>query len=120
MEDGTFWFNEATRESFSLDKIWWNRLDELCFGPRGEDGVEGRVKAFSRAGIHRDLDAFVTAKMGQLFAYKLEYVDEMGEETDEQKFADYEKTGGQIEQKAGAGPFWVSTIPLFLEMGFLR
>lgn len=79
MIDGTFWFNEAARESFSLDRMWWGRLDELCFGPR-ENGVQGRVENFSRAGIHKNLDAFVSSKMEQMRQYNLELGVSTGEQ----------------------------------------
>ena len=70
MVDNTFWFHEAARDSFALDRIYWSRLDSFCSGPvRDQDE---RCDSVCRANIHKGLNAFIDRKMEHLRQYKLE------------------------------------------------
>jgi hypothetical protein len=70
MADMTFWFNEAARDSYALDQIYWSRLDSFCISPV-RDQAE-RSDYVCRADIHKGLDTFVNRKMEHLRQYKLE------------------------------------------------
>jgi hypothetical protein len=72
MADGTFWFNEASRQSFSFGYLWWDRLDGICFGPR-LGSIMDRVEALCPAPMQKDVDSFVELKMKQLQDYNREY-----------------------------------------------
>ncbi|OBT61013.1 hypothetical protein VE03_09603 [Pseudogymnoascus sp. 23342-1-I1] len=65
--DNTFWFHEAARDSFALDRIYWSRLDSFCFG-----SIRDRSDSICRADNHKGLNAFVDRKMEHLRQYKLE------------------------------------------------
>ncbi|KAH0556145.1 hypothetical protein GP486_005925 [Trichoglossum hirsutum] len=66
-DDMTFWYNEAARDSFSFEDIYWPRLDRFFFN----DGVERRI-FMSREGIQNGLAEFVNSKMEQLQQYTTE------------------------------------------------
>lgn len=70
MADKTFWFNEAARDSFALDHIYWSRLDPFCFGPLCDP--DERSDSVCSADIHKDLDNFIDRKLEQLRQYNLE------------------------------------------------
>ncbi|OBT76811.1 hypothetical protein VF21_04529 [Pseudogymnoascus sp. 05NY08] len=68
--DNTFWFHEAARDSFALDRIYWSRLDSFCYGPiRDQDE---RSDIVCQADVHKGLNAFIEQKMEHLRQYKLE------------------------------------------------
>ncbi|KFZ09600.1 hypothetical protein V502_08630 [Pseudogymnoascus sp. VKM F-4520 (FW-2644)] len=68
--DNTFWFHEAARDSFALDRIYWSRLESFCSGPvRDQDEISDSV---CPADIHKGLNAFIDRKMEHLRQYKLE------------------------------------------------
>jgi hypothetical protein len=53
----TPWFNEAARDRYTLDRIYWSWLDAFCFG-----AVHNRTErsyCVCRADVHRGLDKFV-------------------------------------------------------------
>ncbi|KFY95513.1 hypothetical protein V500_02740 [Pseudogymnoascus sp. VKM F-4518 (FW-2643)] len=68
--DNTFWFHEAARDSFALDRIYWSRLDSFFSGPvRDQDEISDSV---CQADIHKGLNAFIDREMEHLRQYKLE------------------------------------------------
>ncbi|KAJ0420502.1 hypothetical protein BJY00DRAFT_323757 [Aspergillus carlsbadensis] len=77
IEDRSAWFMLACRKVASVDLIYWDLLDEYCWGPRSS--MADRAHAFTGLGeMHRGREDFVRLKIQQL----REYYDELGEETD--------------------------------------
>ncbi|KAL3475917.1 hypothetical protein BJX99DRAFT_270876 [Aspergillus californicus] len=77
IEDRSTWFILACRKIASVDLIYWDLLDEYCWGPRSS--TADRAVAFTGMGeIHKGREDFVRLKIQQL----REYYEELGEETD--------------------------------------
>lgn len=94
MADKTFWFNEAARDSFALDRIYWSRLDPFCFSSL-RDQAE-RSDCVCRADVHKGLDTFINRKMEQLRHYKLELG--LGQEREgEDDIDDYDNGSGTLQ-----------------------
>ncbi|OGM44481.1 hypothetical protein ABOM_006726 [Aspergillus bombycis] len=75
-------FYLACRMVSSVDLIYWEMLDEFCWGPRVS--VAERVRSFTtNVGIHSGREDFVRSKISQL----KEYYAELGEDID----IDYEE-----------------------------
>lgn len=68
--DNTFWFQEAARDSFALDRIYRSRLDSFCYGPILDQ--DERSHSVCQADVHKGVNAFIDRKMEHLFQYKLE------------------------------------------------
>ncbi|OBT81817.1 hypothetical protein VE02_09156 [Pseudogymnoascus sp. 03VT05] len=68
--DNTFWFHEAARDSFALDRIYWSRLDSFCYGPIRDQNERSDIVC--QADVHKGLNAFTEQKMEYLRQYKLE------------------------------------------------
>jgi hypothetical protein len=71
MADGTFWFNEATRQSFSLDRLWWSRLNDLC-SVSSDNENDHPAELLRSAAFQTDLEDFVRLKMEHLDQYNKE------------------------------------------------
>lgn len=64
IDDRSAWFNLACRQPFSVDLIYWDLLDEYCWGPRST-----RTMNFL---MLRDREDFVRSKICQLQEYYIE------------------------------------------------
>ncbi|KAJ5573576.1 uncharacterized protein N7459_008003 [Penicillium hispanicum] len=75
IEDKSAWFILACRKVSSVDLIYWELLDEFCFGPRVS--IPDRI-CHTTSGIemHKNREEFVRRKIHQL----QEYYDELGED----------------------------------------
>jgi aminoglycoside phosphotransferase (APT) family kinase protein len=77
LEDRSAWFMLACRKVASVDLIYWDLLDEYCWGPRSS--MAQRAHAFTGMGeMHKGREYFVRLKIQQL----REYHEELGEATD--------------------------------------
>ncbi|KAL2799432.1 hypothetical protein BJX66DRAFT_333332 [Aspergillus keveii] len=77
LETRSAWFMLACRKVASVDLIYWDLLDEYCWGPRSS--MAERAHALTGMGeMHKGREDFVRLKIQQL----REYYDELGEETD--------------------------------------
>ncbi|CEN62883.1 hypothetical protein ASPCAL09512 [Aspergillus calidoustus] len=77
LENRSAWFMLACRKIASVDLIYWDLLDEYCWGPRSS--MADRAHAFTGMGeMHQGRENFVRLKIQQL----REYYKELGEETD--------------------------------------
>ncbi|PYI03354.1 kinase-like protein [Aspergillus sclerotiicarbonarius CBS 121057] len=76
-ETKSAWFYLACRAVSSVDLLYWDLLDEHCWGERSS--VTDRVRALTtNNGLHKHREDFVRLKIAQL----QEYYTELGEETD--------------------------------------
>jgi hypothetical protein len=79
ISDNTFWFHEAARDSFALDRIYWSRLDAFCYGPVCDQ--DERSNSVCQADVHEGVNSFIDRKMEHLRQYKLELgVEEVGDD----------------------------------------
>jgi hypothetical protein len=77
LENRSAWFMLACRKIASVDLIYWDLLDEYCWGPRSS--MAERAHALTGMGeMHRGREDFVRLKIQQL----REYYDGLGEATD--------------------------------------
>ncbi|KAL3494817.1 hypothetical protein BJX62DRAFT_234105 [Aspergillus germanicus] len=77
LKDRFAWFMLACRKVASVDLIYWDLLDEYCWGPRSS--MADRAHALAGMGeMHKGREDFVRLKIQQL----REYYNELGEETD--------------------------------------
>ncbi|KAL3456634.1 kinase-like domain-containing protein [Aspergillus heterothallicus] len=76
LEDRSAWFMLACRMTGSVDTIYWDLLDEFCWGPRAS--VAGRVYTMTTTPeMHNDREQFVRLKIRHL----QQYLEELGEES---------------------------------------
>ncbi|KAK4252179.1 kinase-like domain-containing protein [Corynascus novoguineensis] len=61
-DSGTFWTNYAARRFYGFDPIFWEFLDEPCFGKNVEGGYEGRLNLLSKK-VKRRMELFVEKKV---------------------------------------------------------
>ncbi|KAI9771882.1 MAG: hypothetical protein M1840_001652 [Geoglossum simile] len=66
-DDMTFWYNEAARDSYSFEDIYWSRLDKSFFNDDSD-----RDTFISRQGLRDGLAEFTNSKMEQLRQYTTE------------------------------------------------
>jgi hypothetical protein len=76
IEDKSAWFILAARMISSVDMIYWELLDEFCWGPRST--IAERIHNVTTIPEkHKERERFVRLKIRQL----QEYYIELGEET---------------------------------------
>jgi hypothetical protein len=76
LQSKSTWFTLACRMVSSVDLLYWDLLDEFCWGPRSS--VAERVHSFTtKPAMHRDREKLVRHKIQQL----REYYAELGEGT---------------------------------------
>jgi hypothetical protein len=68
MESRTVWFNLAARSGYGFDQVYWDLLDEFCFGPRASI-AERVTKATTNVGMYRDREQVVRWKIKDLQEY---------------------------------------------------
>ncbi|KAL3474098.1 kinase-like domain-containing protein [Aspergillus californicus] len=77
IEDRSAWFTLACRRALSVDLVYWDLLDEFCWGPR--KSIDDRNHTFTGTGeMHKGREDFIRLKLQQLREYKKE----VGEETE--------------------------------------
>lgn len=77
IEDRSAWFMLACRKIASVDLIYWDMLDEYCFGPRSS--MADRAHTFTGKGeMHKGREDFVRLKIHQ----RNEYHYKLGEDTE--------------------------------------
>ncbi|KAF9894788.1 hypothetical protein FE257_004409 [Aspergillus nanangensis] len=59
--DKSVWFSLACRTVTAVDVIYWNCLDEFCWGPR--PSIMDRAHAFTDTGMHKARDPLVRRKV---------------------------------------------------------
>ncbi|KAI9754024.1 MAG: SF3a splicing factor complex subunit [Chaenotheca gracillima] len=115
MEDKTFWFNEAIRDSWDADRIYLERLDDYCFG--SVKGDAERIEWLSRLPLYQGMEDFVSAKMEQLQCYKAELgVDDDGPE--KSKMSGNETSNTPLKDGSEGGRASPSLIPTKLRFAF--
>ncbi|KAL5357110.1 hypothetical protein BJX96DRAFT_162862 [Aspergillus floccosus] len=55
IQDNSAWFNLACRSVTGLDIIYWNLIDEWCWGPR--TSITERVYVVTNTGLHKSRDS---------------------------------------------------------------
>lgn len=75
IQDRSAWFNMACRMVPSVDMIYWDLLDEYCWGPR-KSIAERVYNATTSPEMHKAREDFVKAKIKQLQQYYAELGDE--------------------------------------------
>lgn len=71
LQDKSAWFMMACRKISSVDMIYWDLVDEYCWGPRAT--IAERVHQFtSNAKLHQHREDFVRMKIRELQEYNAE------------------------------------------------
>lgn len=97
IDDRSAWFHYACRKVMCVDLVYWNMLDEYCWGPVSS-WKERIHKITTNAVIHQDREIFVRSKIYQL----REYYSELGENIEvEYKKEEYRPfiKHGELEDK---------------------
>ncbi|RLL93707.1 hypothetical protein CFD26_100790 [Aspergillus turcosus] len=91
IEDKSAWFILAARMVSSVDMIYWELLDEFCWGTRSS--IAERIHNFTTIPEkHKERESFVRLKIRQLQEYYIELGEEMTVEYEEERFTKPEET----------------------------
>lgn len=89
IQDRSAWFNMACRMVPSVDMIYWDLLDEYCWGPR--KSIARRVYNITTTPeMHKAREDFVKAKVEQLQQYYMELGDDNIVTYEEEQFSEME------------------------------
>lgn len=70
MTSGQFWFSRILQGG-SFERLFWQRLDEQCFGPR--NATEERIDNWAKSeGKTREVEMWVRKKLKDLTAYRID------------------------------------------------
>ncbi|RJE18769.1 Phosphotransferase enzyme family [Aspergillus sclerotialis] len=113
------WFNFACRMVIDVDLIYWDLLDDFCWGPT-RSMAERTCQCICGAEIHKDFEDFVRHKIRQLNEYRAELDETEMIEYKEEKYIKFVQNVSDQTSATRRGiqiPRWASVIAFVSLMG---